>query len=156
MGSFKYFELIGEKMCRKIASLFVLSVVFVIVSGFNIFSSEGKDIGVCLKLEPNVNGGTPFYVYLKEVDKGEFLREDYEHVVMESLSSAEVQSECKSQVLIPGKIYEIRFPRKNLNKQVGIYFLFTQPGENWKLLCDPSKRVRIELGGNEIVKAHNE
>lgn len=97
------------------------------------------------------NQGLPFYCVVKEVEKGEFLTDTYQEVAEEVFSGEEDPSKRTLEVIIPGSSYRTRFQKSKKNTSLGIYFLFTNPGEEWKLFVDPScKKINIELGEDEI------
>ncbi len=98
------------------------------------------------------NGGTPLYVVLKFTDFPHFLMEDYISITDYSISSNPDFTCFTTLCLIPGK--SVKFVAEPPPGQsTGIYCLFTQCGERWKQLIDPSdgcKEVHVVLGEHEI------
>jgi len=88
---------------------------------------------------------------VKEVERVEFLTDSYPCIAKEFFSSPKTSSYVLSKVILPGNLYKMKIPRKEDNKCIAIYFLFTDMGEKWKLAVDPAvDKLEIVLGEREI------
>jgi hypothetical protein len=123
---------------------------FLALSSFTFFSQENPKVSLEIKTEEVTNGGMPFYVLVKEVEKGEFLNHIYPDILREAFPSNGKVAASFSQVVIPGKKCHLEYPRQKPDKPLGIYFLLTQPGEDWKMLVDATETVKIVLRENNI------
>ena len=135
---------------RKLLKCAGLAALFVTVCSFWPFSNSST-VKMTVKTLDTTNEGAPFYFYIKEVEKGPFLKHEYHDVVKEAFPSGDETPENRPQVIIPGKKYTLNFTRKNPEKLLGVYFLFTNPGDDWKMLVNPSSKVEIVLGDTEIL-----
>lgn len=99
------------------------------------------------------NRGTPLYAVVCEVDDTQFLTEDYDAIAAKAFASQPEASTLARQVLFPDKEdQEIIVPLPQEGKSLAIYFLFTEPGERWKMIFRPpvSSSVSLDLGDNQI------
>ncbi len=105
-----------------------------------------------IKAPEIANHNTPFYVLVKPTSFTEFLKDDYHKIVEEKLKddSGFLGIEC----IIPGdtKLIQVKTPEK---EAVGVYFIFTTPGHDWKYFIDAEgpRKVKILVGDNEIQAA---
>lgn len=137
-------------MYRILKQLSLLLLVGILCS-FWPFSRGSSNINLKITTTEMTNDGTPFYVYIKEVEKGEFLKSEYQQIVREAFPFTDVGPGIHPEVLLPGKNYRIKINREHPEKLLGIYFLFTNPGDDWKLLSDASKKIDVVLGETEII-----
>jgi hypothetical protein len=103
---------------------------------------------------PETNGGRPFRAVVRTVEPSAYLTETYATVASKLFTTPPDGSILRSEVIYPGVEKEIELEKPQGNVPLGIYFLFTQPGERWKTTRKaplPSS-VEIELGANEIKK----
>lgn len=83
--------------------------------------------------EPGINDAQPFYVVIREVNKKSFLMENYDKIADSVYADPPDKSLLGSQVILPGKteVIKVAIPSES---DIGIYALFTRPGENWKIM----------------------
>lgn len=115
------------------------------------FQTRGEDeMTVQVRTTRSTNRGTPLYIVIKETSMANFLIEDYHHIATQSFWKEEDPTNLTKKILVPGKTNKFNLPIPN-NKSVGIYFIFTNPGECWKYFIDQpqSKNVKILLGKDE-------
>lgn len=127
--------------------------LFIGLNSFWPFSTTSKTITLSIKTAATTNHGTPFYVYVKEVEKGEFLKHEYSQIVKEAFPFTAEGPEIPPAVILPGQSYVFNIHRENFGKLLGVYFLFTKPGDDWKLIVNPSKKIDVTLGETEILSA---
>jgi len=145
--------LLAKSVMFILSRLLVLSLIPILCS-FWPFSNDGQSTLLRINTTEATNKGVPFYLYIKEVEKGEFLKHDYQNIVHEAFPFSEDTPDIQPYVIFPGKCYDIRVPRKQREKSLGIYVLYTEPGDDWKLLANGSNRVTVFLGDSEILSAY--
>lgn len=97
----------------------------------------------------DTNGGRPFYAVFRSVDPGTYVTDSYEAIAGKVF--APDPTVLRTEVVYPGVKGEIAVPKSEA-LPVGIYFLFTTPGEKWKILRQqplPSS-IQVELGKNDV------
>jgi predicted component of type VI protein secretion system len=106
---------------------------------------------------PEVNRNTPFYMVAKTTDTMGFYMDDYTKMIEEGFSSSENQESFIKDILVPGSMKTVKFPLIKKGEHVAVYFLFTSPDENWKVIFDrsESKNFKILLGQNGIESTHS-
>lgn len=115
-------------------------------------ASDGMKISVAS--DPKTNGGAPFYAVVRAIDGTAYVTDAYETVASKVFAPQPDPSILRSVVIYPGQDQTIRIEKPPQEPTgVGIYFLFTAPGERWKAWRNPPlpKSVDIELAGNQIV-----
>lgn len=131
--------------------LFFMFSFFVFLNSCVSDQASAKSCEIDISTSFFSNDGQPFYCVIDEVDKGEFLTKTYEEVSRSVFSTEGDLPQHLLEVIIPGIDLKTRFHKPQKNKAIGIYFLFTNPSEEWKLFVEPScSKVKIELGNNEI------
>lgn len=131
----------------------------VISCGFLIFltgcfseSKKADDITLLVRTTKSTNRGTPLYVVIKETTMAKFLTQDYHEIASQSFwKEEEAESKVIKKVLVPGSTSKISLPVPAKDKSLGVYFLFTNPGECWKYILSKPKpeKVKILLGEQE-------
>lgn len=107
----------------------------------------------------NANGGAPFHFVAQTTALGDFYLDDYTSVAKKAF---EIPAESSRQqgfqraMLIPGEIQTVRLKREDANQPIGLYFLFTQPGEEWKVFFDQSscKYYKVVLSERGVAHTH--
>ncbi len=104
-----------------------------------------------IRTSEETNQGTPFYVVVKSADYSQFLTDDYRKIATEAMVGDKDPSQLNATCFIPGETKTIEVENKD-DKPVGVYFIFTHPGEEWKYLTDEKegRKVKFLLGENEI------
>ncbi len=104
-----------------------------------------------IRTNEDTNHGTPFYVVVKPTDYSQFLTDDYKKVATEAIVGDKDPTKFNTTCFIPGETKTIEVENKD-DKPVGVYFIFTHPGEEWKYLTDEKegRKVKFLLGENEI------
>lgn len=99
------------------------------------------------------NYGAPFYVLIKETDFQSYHGDSYPKIANLIAMPPEDESCFITRCIVPGQdeIIELETPE---GMALGIYFLFTCPGEVWKQpleLHQDYSTIKITLGRNEII-----
>lgn len=112
---------------------------------------NGEEVTFLIKTTKTTNHGTPLYVVVKETNMAQFLTQDYHEIAAQSFWKEDDKTSLVKKVLVPGTTNKITLPFPGKDKSLGLYFLFTDPGECWKyILNDPkAERVKILLGERE-------
>ena len=97
------------------------------------------------------NAGLPFYVVVRSADSGEFLTQSYDGIAASVFATPKDKSLLHAEVVYPGMEKEIEIAKPEA-QPLGIYFMFTKPGERWKTSrAQPlPSSVDIELDDSEI------
>lgn len=143
-----------KKSARFIISQMLLLFLIPTLCSFWPFTNDGRTTLLRINTTETTNQGVPFYLYIKEVEKGEFLKHEYQHIVHEAFPFSDKTPDIQPYVIFPGKNYDIRVPREQKEKPLGIYVLYTNPGDDWKLLANGSNRITVILGDTEILSAY--
>lgn len=109
------------------------------------------EVTFLIKTGKTTNQGTPLYVVIKETNMAQFLTQDYHQIAAQSFWKEEDTTTLVKKVLVPGTTSKISLPPPGKDKSLGVYFLFTQPGESWKYILNKPKaeKVKILLGEKE-------
>lgn len=112
---------------------------------------DENSLTVQVRSTRKTNHGTPLYVVIKETSMTEFLVDDYHEIVAQSFWKEGEGAPLVKKVLVPGKTdkFDLSVPSKD--KSIGLYFIFTNPGECWKYFVDrpQSKKVKVLLGNDQ-------
>lgn len=88
---------------------------------------------------PGTNSGRPVYVLVRTVNENEFLTDSYRRISGLVYPNSGDPSVLKVLLVWPNRAQnvEVEVPKE---KSVGIYCIFTKPGDQWKLLLtEPMK-----------------
>ena len=83
--------------------------------------------------DADINNAQPVYLVIRKVNKTSFLVEDYDEVAKLVYADPPDDSLLAWKALLPGKKEEIKVAIPS-ESDVGIYGMFTQPDENWKIM----------------------
>ena len=104
----------------------------------------------------DTNHGGPLYVVVRKIDQAGFLAEDYDAIADRLFGQPPDPAVLRKQIVRPGEVVHLNADRELADGEVlGIYFLFSVPGDDWRLaVVDPHVlRVSIVLGASGIVSA---
>lgn len=134
---------------RRIWILGLFASLLIVTGCFE--AKKGEEVTFLIRTTPATNHGTPLYVVVKETTMAEFLTQDYHEIANQSFWKEENPSHLIKKVLIPGTTSKIKLDPPKGDKSLGVYFLFTNPGECWKYILDKpqSENVKILLGEEE-------
>ena len=112
-----------------------------------------KNITINISSTPETNERRLFYVVVRSVEEKAFLVEGYQTIASKTLQAPPDKSVLASEPIYPGQDREI-IVKKPENKAIAVYFLFTNPGDKWKLLVPKPLPSDYEIGldGNQIVE----
>lgn len=138
----------------KLVKLFGYTFLLTFITSGCFLNNEkenSEQLVVQIRSHKKTNRGTPLYVVVKETSMADFLIDDYHQIATQSFWKEESEKNLFKKVLIPGKIERLKVDLSSEDKSIGLYFIFTNPGECWKYFIDKpkSKNVKILLGDHE-------
>jgi hypothetical protein len=101
----------------------------------------------------DTNGGTALHVLVRKTTKIDYPRQDYDDVVKSLLLESDPNT-LEWLVVTPESTREVVVSRP-ADAQVGVYFLFSDPGARWRHLVDDDsiEYVQFEVGRDQIKEA---
>ena len=101
-------------------------------------------VSLRIKPELNANNGRPFYIVIREVNKTSFLIDGYDEIAEMVYADQQEESLITWCVILPGKENKIKFAKPE-KSDLGVYGLFTQPGDNWKIMINKPLGSKYEI-----------
>ncbi|HEY0480576.1 MAG TPA: hypothetical protein VGD37_23830 [Kofleriaceae bacterium] len=104
----------------------------------------------------DTNHGGPLYVVVRKIDRAGFLAEDYDAIADRLFGEPRDPSVLRKAIVRPGEVVAVEADRELADGEIlGVYFLFSVPGDDWRLAIGDAKiqRVKIVLGASGIVSA---
>jgi hypothetical protein len=136
----------------------VLPMVFLVLLGIN-GGCGNKHVPTpqmtfTIELDEKTNQGQPFYIVFRSVSEQQFVTEGYQDVAGMVFANPPNQSVLGTQVVLPGKEYEIEV-EKPLRDSLGVYGLYTEPKGEWKVILSKplSDAYVIEFEKNRITSS---
>ncbi len=93
---------------------------------------------------PGANQGQPFHLVVRTVDPQTFLTESYREVAAKVYALPPDPALLTAVPILPG-IGEAVVVAQPKEGGVGVYCLFTEPGERWKILLNPPLHARYTI-----------
>lgn len=90
-------------------------------------------IELTIKSNAETNNGQPFYIVIRSVNAKEFLTNSYQKIVRMIFADSPDPSFLYACAILPGKKVVVTVEKPN-QTSLGVYALFTQPGNQWKRL----------------------
>lgn len=99
----------------------------------------------------DTNKGTPVYLVVRKVDGQTFLAEHYGAVAQKVFQNTPDKSILQRQIIFPGQTEVLKIEKPE-DGNLGVYVLFSQPGENWRIPLQAPfpDEVIISLGIHQI------
>jgi hypothetical protein len=121
----------------------VLAAIVALAVAWGCGTSATVKRTVILKPVSNANYGRPFYVLIRSVTEKEFLTDNYDKVAKMVYPNSEDPSVLKVALVWPDleRKIEVDVPK---DKPVGIYCIFTSPGNPWKMLLAPPLKSKLK------------
>lgn len=113
---------------------------------FHLEITAGKD----------TNHGGPLYVVVRKLDQAGFLADDYDAIADRLFVEPRDPSVLRKVIVRPGQAITVDADRDLADGEIlGVYFLFSVPGDSWRLaIADRAiQRIHIVLGASGIVSA---
>jgi predicted component of type VI protein secretion system len=104
----------------------------------------------------DTNHGGPLYVVVRKLEQAGFLADDYDAIADKLFVEPRDPSLLRKAIVRPGNVMTVEADRTLADGEIlGIYFLFSVPGDAWRLavLDKKIRRVHIVLGAAGIVSA---
>ena len=105
------------------------------------------------------NHGGPLYVVVRKLDEAGFLAEDYDAIADRLFGEPRDPSVLRKAIVRPGEVVTLEADRDLADGEIlGVYFLFSAPGDNWRLAIGDKRiqRVKIVLGASGIASAEQQ
>lgn len=99
------------------------------------------------------NAGKLFYMVVRSVNEKQFIIDNYTDVAGKAFMDPPDAAQLGIYSIIPGDDSVIELKQPPQNGLVGVYFLFTQPGLQWKKLLSPPMAERYDIsftGGSQV------
>ena len=93
---------------------------------------------------PETNDGRAVHAVIRAVTPQEFLTDSYERMADMAYSNPPADGVLRSFAIVPGRTKSVSL-EKEPEKAIGVYFLFSNPGEQWKLLMPQPVRSKYNL-----------
>ncbi|MCB1116779.1 MAG: hypothetical protein KDK71_09950 [Chlamydiia bacterium] len=112
---------------------------------------QEETLTIQIRTTKSTNRGTPLYMIVKEATMAEYLLDDYHEIATQSFWKESEEKHLVKKVIIPGKTNKIVIDVPKKEGSMGLYFIFSNPGECWKYMIDQpqSKRVKVLLGEDQ-------
>jgi predicted component of type VI protein secretion system len=110
---------------------------------FHLEITAGKD----------VNQGGPLYVVIRKIDSAGFLAEDYDAIADGLFREPHDPAVLRKAIVRPGQVVIVDADHDLAEGEItGIYFLFSMPGDDWRLAIQDRAihRVSIVLGASGV------
>ncbi|MBL4850468.1 MAG: hypothetical protein JKY65_33540 [Planctomycetes bacterium] len=142
-------------VARISSALFVLAALL----GSGCSSSSAPDLTVELTIEvtskEETNAGRPFYAVIRAVEEATYITDSYEGIADRIFANPRDPSILRAEVIYPGVPVEWTVHQPEA-LSVGVYFLFTDPGDGWKIIRSAPlpKAIEVELGVNDVTSVN--
>ena len=115
-----------------------------------------KHITLTVRSNINTNKGQPVYLLVRSVTAKEFLTESYQDIAGKLFADTD-PSVLAYQVILPGQKQKIKIEEPG-NAPLGVYCLFTEPSDQWKMMLPHPLhfRYQITLEEDRIVEKSHE
>ncbi len=104
-----------------------------------------------VQTDKTTNDGQLFYLIVRAVTDKQFLSESYQSVAAAVFADPPDKTVIGSHVVLPGlsQTFQVIQPEET---PVAFYFLFTNPGDQWKKILDQplAKTYNIKIGNDHI------
>jgi len=141
-----------ERYASVILIVLLLLVIIGCLYGCGKSTTVKKD-QIIFNITPDsrINDERPVYIVIRKVNKMDFLVDNYDCVSDMVYANPPNESLLAWHLLMPGQKEKIQVIKPDAS-DIGVYVLFTNPGENWKLILEaPLKpKYQIKVKNNEL------
>lgn len=118
----------------------VLSVIILFLSSClsTDEAPEPRKVEINIDCKHDMNGGKVTYALVRHVSRQVFALETYDNPSLKVFNSTDDKDHITQQILLPGKKSEFKIDSQN--KDIAIYFFFTNPNEMWKVYLPEDKK----------------
>jgi hypothetical protein len=101
---------------------------------------------VTFHIAPNasVNNQRPVYIVFRKVNTKNFLTESYDNIADMVYADPPDESLLAWHILMPGQNEKVLVTKPD-KLSLGVYVLFTQPGEKWKMLLEKPLKSEYKI-----------
>ena len=117
---------------------------------------KGQERAFQIMVPKEANGGELFYCAAKPTEVKEFYLDDCQSIAAQTFLRSEKKGALERALLIPGETQTLRVYAEDPSQPVALYFLFTEPGEEWKILFDNPNcsHYKVTLEKNTVGATH--
>jgi hypothetical protein len=94
--------------------------------------------------DKSINDERPVYIVIRKVNKKNFLTESYDNIVDMVYAEPPDESLLSWHILMPGQNEKILVTKPD-KLSIGVYVLFTHPGEKWKMLLEKPLKSEYKI-----------
>jgi hypothetical protein len=98
----------------------------------------------------SVNDQRPVYIVFRKVNAKNFLTENYDNIADMVYADPPDESLLAWHILMPGQNEKVLVAKPD-KLSIGVYVLFTQPGEKWKMLLEKPFKSEYKFNINKNV-----
>ena len=99
---------------------------------------------ITLRTALDTNGGKPFYIIVRSVSESEFLQDDYKSIAADAFPRGKDEKVLAHVFSYPGMEHSVVVDLTE-GEGLGVYALFTRPGDPWKVLLSPPHNTHYVL-----------
>ncbi len=124
----------------------VLGALLLVLAG-----CSSNKIKIEVSSTAETNEGRPFYVVVRQVEQATYVTDGYDVIAGKVYANPPDSSVLRSEVIYPGKTLELNVAKPE-TVPIAVYFLFTHPGERWKMskVQPLPSSISVELDKNDI------
>lgn len=134
-----------SKWAKKLIGGILVFIILICIYGC-------KHTKLTLRSYPDTNKGQPVYVMIRSVNAKKFLTDSYQDIADKVFADPPDPSVLDYKAILPGQKQKIKL--KKPDTSVGIYCMFTEPGDEWKIILPRplNSKYKIELEKNRIIE----
>jgi hypothetical protein len=138
-----------SRTIRRLSRTLGVSLLMLGMSGA--FVGCASTIRFSISADEQTNKTTPVYVVVRSVDGQTFLAEHYNAVAEKVFQNTPDETILERKIIFPNQTEVIQIEQPE-SGNLGIYVLFSEPGENWRIPLQAPfpQEVLISLGKNQI------
>ena len=129
-------------------------LAFVLATLLGVGCSSAPEVTVEITSTAETNGGRPFYAVIRAVEQAIYITDSYEGIAGMIFANPRDPSILRAEVVYPGVPSEWTVEQPE-GLSVGVYFMFTDPGDGWKIIRSAPlpTTIEVELGVNDVSSA---
>ena len=114
-------------------------------------SVKKEYITLYINPDSSVNSERPVYIVIRKANIKNFLAEEYDAIVDMVHAEPPDETLLAWRILLPGQQEKIEVVKPD-KASIGVYVLFTNPGENWKMILEIplESEYKINLKNNVL------
>jgi hypothetical protein len=146
LGAPPYERLVHSQGKHRVNTLVFAPFALLLVAG-----CASSTVTVAVESTPETNEGRPLYAVVRAVEEATYVTDSYDGIAAKVFARPPDATVLRSEVIYPGVKAELVVQKPD-TRPLAIYFLFSEPGERWKM-SQPQPlpgSIAVELGRNAI------